>query len=459
MQIRTKITTYFVLITASLLLTAFILIFYLYQDVRTKEFYRILKSRAITSANLLINFNENQNEILKRIEKSKKDVLTFEKISIYDYQDNRIYTNTDFIDFNNLLDNKKAFLRLIKIKNQHVESKGKLFIIGFKYRYKSRSFILLASAKDTFGLHNSNNLIKVLALVFVIIVSLLGFFGWLFSKRVTAPMLDVIKEVDEISDLNLNKRLAPTGNNDEIGHLVKTFNNLLERIELAFKAQKDFTLNVAHELRNPLTVILSQLEITLMKSRSEEEYRATCISLLEDINRVNEIVEQLLLLTNLSNPQKSNFFERCRIDEVLLDVRSSFLKQNPSAKIKIDFSDMPEEDDVLFHEINVSLIKTCFWNLIENAIKYSMNQHMTIRLNVNRKQTIIRFINDGIQISSDELPYIFTPFYRGKEQSKQKGLGLGLSIVKQITDLFEVQIQYVKRIDMMNEFQLIFSKK
>jgi signal transduction histidine kinase len=250
----------------------------------------------------------------------------------------------------------------------------------------------------------------------------------------------VVKEVDSITISSLNLRLAEGNGQDEIARLAHTFNNMLARLENAFKMQKNFIANASHELRTPLTAITGQLEVLLLKERNEQEYLKTITSVLEDMKNLNLTSNRLLLLAQASSETAESVFKLHRIDEIAWQVRSEILKRNPNYTVQIEF-DMEEDDfDFLEFKGNELLIKTCILNLIENACKYSENHTSKVVIKATKTELQMQFTDEGIGIEKDDLAKIFEPFHRGKNAITYRGHGIGLSLVKRIVELHKGEI-------------------
>ncbi|MBK7695089.1 MAG: hypothetical protein IPI30_12410 [Saprospiraceae bacterium] len=164
-----------------------------------------------------------------------------------------------------------------------------------------------------------------------------------------SPVKTVVAQVESMLPSNLNVRIVNSGSKDEINHLIMTFNRLLDRIEEAFAMQRNFISNVSHELKNPISVITSQLEVLLQqKSRTEEEYKRSVQSVLEDAFRLSDITDNLLQMARLHSEQGSVNFATVRIDDLLLESRTLLLKSNSEYKIDIDIVGDPiSEEDFL----------------------------------------------------------------------------------------------------------------
>lgn len=440
MQIRTKLTLQFILIVASILLFSLLAIYYFSEKHRENEFYNRLKNKALTTADLLIKVQEVDSSLLKLIDRSKKDVLHYENISVYDSLNKEIYTNNDSIDFAKIIVDIKNMINQVRLHGETRSSVEKMEIIGIQYTNKSNRFVVLAGAIDSYGLGNLQNLKKILLAVFLTVLLSVGFAGWIYAGRALKPISAIVNQVDNISETNLNLRLSEGNQKDEISRLSATFNKMLNRIEAAFKTQKTFVSNASHELRNPLTVITSQLEVSLLKERNPEEYKRIITSVLEDIKNLNTISHRLLQLTKISGEDTSIKFSDLRIDDLIWETKKEFLMQFPDYKANFFLNELPEDETQLHINGNASLLKTCFLNLMENSCKFSHEKTVTIKLIPKPEQTIIQFIDNGIGIPEDELPFIFEPFYRSKNTGNIKGYGIGLSLVEKIIRLHNARI-------------------
>ncbi|UPT68918.1 MAG: HAMP domain-containing histidine kinase [Sphingobacteriales bacterium JAD_PAG50586_3] len=259
--------------------------------------------------------------------------------------------------------------------------------------------------------------------------------GWVYSSRALKPISSVINRAERISANNLSERLAPPIHNDEIGKLVSAFNKMLARIESSFKIQKLFVNGASHELKNPLTVITTQLEVALLKNRSSDEYKDTIHSVLEDIKGLNVITTQLIDFSRLSQENKDITFAPMRIDELLNDFVEAFKKRNPTLTLNYKIETLPLEEKYLMVDANEALLLTAFNNLADNACKFSPDHKVDVRLKAERAAIDILFINNGPAIPEEDRAFIFEPFYRSKSSISVQGHGIGLALVFKIVRL------------------------
>jgi signal transduction histidine kinase len=272
-------------------------------------------------------------------------------------------------------------------------------------------------------------------------VVLVGLTGWVYAGRALRPIQKVMSEVEGISPLDLSKRVYDNGQPDEIGKLVAIFNRMLARIEGAFSLQKTFVANVSHELKNPLTKVTSQLEVTLLNEREKAEYRSTIASVLEDIRELNQMSNSLLELAQLSRGESSFSMNPVRLDEILWEVRERLEAVETGYQVIIELRDLPEDESKLYVNGNPHLLKTALRNVIENACKFSPEKKSQVVLTCHEERLVVAVIDRGPGIGEEDLQRIFEPFYRADATSRTKGYGIGLSLSQRIIALHKGTIE------------------
>ncbi|RME14687.1 MAG: sensor histidine kinase, partial [Bacteroidetes bacterium] len=214
--------------------------------------------------------------------------------------------------------------------------------------------------------------------------------------------------------------------------LANTFNEMLNRLENSFDAQKHFVSNIAHELRTPLAAIITELELSVNKERNIQEYKTAIQNALNDAKKLVRLSNSLLDLAKASYDPSEISFKTIRIDEVLLDARQQVQQANPNYKIDIHFENDFENDNQISVNGNEYLLKVAFANLFENGCKFSNEHQSTVFVSFDNKKIILKFSDKGIGISETDLKNIFTPFYRGENKKYADGNGIGLSLTQKI---------------------------
>jgi len=439
MQIRTKLTIQFSVLVSSILLVTFLFIyFYSYFNV-TEDFYVLLRLRAESTAKLLLDTPQVSTEVIKAVQESNRDLIYNENILIFDEKNILIYTNVS--PSSKSLNVTNFWLDEIRRTGEIRYTDGNYQVVGLVSKYPFNRAVVLLGAQDLYGQVNLSNLSQILTASFFIVTIIVALAGWIFAKRALRPISKVMNAVEGILPQKLGTRLEVPNQKDEIGRLTTTFNNLLDRIETAFQMQKIFVANVSHELKNPLTKMRSQLEVSMMKERSQGEYQQTISSVLEDIHELAKLSNTLLELAKVSEDQRDLLTETVRIDELLLDSRQTLIEANPAYNIQIQFNEMPEDDEWLEIFGNSTLLKTAFLNLMENACKFSDDLTVFVSLACTAKHLTLNFSDYGKGIPVKDQSLVFQPFYRSDNTASVKGYGIGLSLVERIIKLHNGTIQ------------------
>ena len=281
---------------------------------------------------------------------------------------------------------------------------------------------------------------NILIVIFPLILIALFFIARFFAGRSILPVKTIIDTSSQITRDNLQMRIPLPTNKDELYALSQNINNLLDRIEYAIEREKQFTSDASHELRTPLAVIKGTMEVLIRKPRNQQEYENKINFCISEVNRLNKMVDQLLLLARFENQKQNINNESVYLNAILLDLISRFSEKIASKKITIN-SDFSSDFYIYSDAYLVSII---IGNLISNAIKYT-NDYGEISINLTQKNDTILFtiIDNGIGISKNELDKVFHSFYRADSLNHTtiKGTGLGLSIVKRLCELLHITIK------------------
>lgn len=433
MQIRTKLTLRFIIVVAAIQFFGSFAIYFLSANFRRELFYDRLKSKANSTAKLLMEVEEIDAPLLKKMETDNPVSLPYEKIIIYNHLDEIIFSTDD----DHIIQIVPQVLNDIRLKGEIRFTKADFEILGFLYKDNERNerLTIITGASDIYGFRRLRSTRTILIIVFATSTLIVLISGWIYSGRALKPISKVIEQVNNISASSLNLRVQKGKENDEIAELANTFNQMLNRIETAFISQKNFIANASHELRTPLTAITGELEVSLMKERNKSEYRNVLVSVFEDIKRLNSISDRLLLLAQSEWEKSDKGFEILRMDELLWDIQSEFIKLHDQYRIDVNFDESITDEEKLEISGNPQLIKAVISNLIDNGCKYSGDQHVDILFKHDGEYFIMQFDDRGTGIDAQDLPHIFDPFYRGKNSLTTRGHGIGLSLVEKIITL------------------------
>ena len=432
MKIRTSLTLTFFLIVIVILSVVSIAIYFFSSEYREQEFYTRLRNKAENTAKLLIEVEEVNLELLRRIEKGNPGNLPNETIRIFNFKNEELYSS----DTENAIPVDTLLLREIRLEEEVRFRYNDYEVLGFLFAYHYDRFTVVAAATDIYGFKKIEHLKKILLTVLIISLFLISVAGWIYAGRILKPISNLVDEVGKISGASLNLRLkVKDGKQDELTKLAERFNLMLDRLEAAFLTQKNFIANASHELRTPITAIGGEIEVTLLQPRSREDYIRVLNSLLEDTRNLGDLTTQLLLLAQTSSNNHQPKFRRVRIDEILWEAKGYLTRANNAYNIQIQFDAQLNEEEALMIWCDEHLVKTVFINLMDNGCKYSDDSTVIIMLRAGRGVILIDFVNQGTGIDAGETDKIFAPFIRGTNSRHIKGYGIGLSLASQIMKL------------------------
>jgi len=339
----------------------------------------------------------------------------------------------------NLLFNYK----LLNEKVSDIKLSGKMvrqIQVPLFYKNQINGYLLVAVSMEEATLI-INKLMDILFFLFPLVLILLFFLAQFIAGRSMLPMNIIIATSNTITNDNLKARIPLPKNKDELFILSETINNLLDRIENTIEREKQFTSDASHELRTPLAIIKGTLEVLIRKPRNNEEYKEKINFCISEVDRINNLVDQLLLLARFENQKMTLNSVPVNINECVLEIINRFKNKAMSKNISV-VKQFPKED--LYCITDGYFLSIILNNIISNALKYS-HENGIVELLIERieKKTIIKIIDNGIGISTEDFDKVFDSFYRTKISTNHpeiKGVGLGLSITKRLCDILSIDI-------------------
>jgi signal transduction histidine kinase len=437
MNIRQNLALKFCLIVATLFVLFAFALYYFSSSYRASEFHIRMKNRGKTVVNLFSDVKQIDNTLLQSINAKTENALFDETVSIFGMDNHLLFS-----------DSEDSLNQQIEIKflgdingSDRVFNLEKKEVVGFLYAVKEKQFKVVVAAYDKYGIDNIRNLKIILFVGLLLSIFLSYVAGWFFSGLALMPISKIINDANEITVSKLNLRLSEGNKKDEIAQLSMTFNRVLDRLEKGFEMQRTFISNASHELRTPLTSITGHIEVTLKKERSTIEYIELLESLLIDIKNLSKISNNLLDLALATTDIGALKLKNIRVDEVLFSAKERLIKNIPTYKIVITFHSLSFDEMRLTVFGNESLIESAFFNLMENACKYSANNAVEVLFEVMDEHIVLLFKDNGIGIPYLEITKIAEPFYRATNARNWQGSGLGLSLTKKIIELHKGDIQ------------------
>lgn len=406
------------------------------------------------SVNQHIN-EEIQEELFKHLDDVSTDSNDTYLIQVDQWrarEHNSISVNPVFVEFydnNKLLIDKSPNLKSSNLKLLSDEQNN-LFIdtslnqipvrqiqTAIINKNKVVGYLVVAMSMEDFEIVQI--LKNILIVLFPLIIIILFFIARFFAGRSILPVKTIIDTSSQITRDNLQMRIPLPTNKDELYALSQNINNLLDRIEYAIEREKQFTSDASHELRTPLAVIKGTMEVLIRKPRNQQEYEDKINFCVSEVDRLNKMVDQLLLLARFENQKQNINNESIYLNALLLDQITRFSDKIATKKITINTNFTSE----FYINSDSYLVSIIISNLISNAIKYTNNHgEISIILSQNSESLLFTIIDNGIGIAKNDLDKVFHSFYRADSLNNTtiKGTGLGLSIVKRLCALLSVTI-------------------
>jgi heavy metal sensor kinase len=265
----------------------------------------------------------------------------------------------------------------------------------------------------------------------VLLVAWLGS-GWL-AKKVLAPIDVLSTGAETMSESDLGKRLMLGSPYQEFRRLTQAFNSVMDRFQRSAEGQRRFVDHAAHEMQTPLTVLQGNLEVALLKARTQEEYREALINNLEQVGRLISLTRSLLTLAKFTGDKPPVQLGPLALEPLIRDVLSELTILFDERRITLAF----ETQSVPLVYGDAQWIKQALINLLDNALRYTPSAGVvSVRLQATGKWVAVVVEDTGHGIEPEHLPHLFERFYR-TDWARAKdsgGTGLGLPIVKEIVE-------------------------
>ncbi|MBK0370327.1 sensor histidine kinase [Flavobacterium agrisoli] len=440
MNIKKKITFSYVILSSFSTLLLCILVFYLFRSNNQYYFLKRLEDRAKIVASIHFQKDPEKIKYYKQLKKNGLEELIQEEDFVLKVNSH----NTFEYNINLNLPNE-FYTNVLKNGKESFEINNKYFL-GQIFTEHGQKYIVIISAVDRKGHLTTVYITRIMSFGILAFVLLSFFLGRLLAKKVINPVANITKEVKRISASNLSRRLQNSDSSDEIADLTSTFNNMLDRLETSFEIQTNFINNASHELKTPITTIIAEAEIMLLKDREKEEYIASLENIYKQSSKLGSLTESLLKLTQTGYDGTKQVQNIVRIDDLLFEVKNDLDKFYPDNKVTIKLDNSAKDSSLLTIPCNKNLLELAINNIIANGVKYSDNKEVFVNLSTVKDAIKVTISDIGIGIPSEDIPHLYEPFFRGKEASKYIGYGLGLPLAMKIIRMHngELQIQSEK---------------
>jgi len=351
--------------------------------------------------------------------------------------------------FRSIVDAQRVTWRIMHRRLEPLSGTGKP-VEDLEKPVRAHAALILAAAVSMEGIWATlRNLAFVLSVLSLLLWTLALVCGQRLSRRALVPVTRMAHAAAAISGDDVDQRLPVPKTADELEGLGRSFNALLDRLQVSFERQRRFTGDASHQLRTPLTAIQGQVDLALRQERDVQEYKRVLAVVQRKTRHLRQIVESLLFLARADRETLTPLMERIDLAAWLAE----HLRSWQESRKTIDFSpdldlNLVAIEGPLLVRAQAPLLAELVNNLLDNAARYS-DPGMPIRVRLQHvKSTVELTVQDqGIGIAEDEIPHLFEPFYRSPQarQRGTSGLGLGLSVAARLATAFGGTIEVSSR--------------
>ena len=278
-----------------------------------------------------------------------------------------------------------------------------------------------------------SSLLLIMGIAYPVALALAGFGGMFLAGRALSPIDSITTAARDITAEDLSGRLELRLPDDEVGRLARTFDEMIARLDDAFRRQRQFAADASHELRTPLTVIKGQIDVSLQRDREPEAYQGVLRAVNEEVDRLIRLAGSLLTLTRADGGQIPLAFEAVDVGDLVAGVVEQLRPAAGDQGVDLRLDTGPP----VTMEADQDLLIQLMLNVLDNAIKYTPNGGLVnAGWGTNGQRVELRVRDTGPGIAAEDIPYVFDRFYRAdKARSRAAGgVGLGLAISRWIAE-------------------------
>jgi len=293
------------------------------------------------------------------------------------------------------------------------------------------SYTVIVAVAIDFHLHFLKNFHYTLWLMIICSIIIMGLMSWIAVRQGHRPLHSIVEQISQTSANKLNTRLDPDTVPTELIELAVTFNDLMQRIEEAFTQLSNFSADIAHELRTPVTNLMTQTQVALSQARDADEYKEILYSNVEEYERMAQMIGDMLFLAKADNGLNPPNTEDIDLENEIRNLFDYYEVWAEECHVSLTL------DGEAHVQGDRLMLRRALSNLLSNAVRHTpANSSVVVKLSHVERDVVIAIQNPGTPIPAEHLPKLFDRFYRidPSRQRSTEGAGLGLAIVKSIVE-------------------------
>ena len=422
------------------------IVFAYYQSSKHSIYSSLKKTSYITAL-----FHLEEDELSEKEFEKVKEQFDYEAFN----QAYQFYNDRDSIEFGETrYEVPTNILQEIRSKEFLAFDYDDFLCYGIYYEDNQGDFVIVSKEHKSSLNKQIYNLTVSMFLIWLLGVGITILVNIKIARGAYRPFLQVINEVKDLDISKEKLQINTLNSKDELSLLIDTFNDLLSRLSETFEIQRNFVKYVSHEFKTPLTSMMGNLDVFLLKPRTEDEYKILAGNLIREIQYLEETLNTLIFLTNTST-QSKNIRTETSIDELVWISIDKLNKKYPNLKINTHFPDI--ESSLLIANVNPNEVLVAITNILDNAVKYSTEQPVDIYF-ANCDGLLKLTIQDhGIGMEEKELNNIFKPFYRSPDVKNIVGSGLGLTLSNLLFQKNGINMEVISQKNIGTTVALIFT--
>jgi len=435
---------YFSATVILLLAVAFFVIYLLFAEYREEQFRQLQNEKIEYTIRLLERHKESSAEISSILDEQDINDFFDEKLLIFNSQKKRIFTSLDSLDIRR----SAEILEELSAENQWVETtEGEYDLVGVHLVYNNREYYAISKAYDAFGHSKLVYLRNILLIIFVAIAAIVLVISFYLSEKISRPITLLAEKLNKYDWGKDSIQPVETDTTSyELELLTGRFNELVSRTNDAFAFQKHTAHHISHQLKTPITILVSELE-RIRSSAGDEGMQGELLQLIVKAKTLGNTINALLEISKIEANQTIKKRE-VRVDEMIFDIIDELNIIYPDFVFDIQYQPDKFDDNHLTVNANPVLLQQALQNLLSNSIAYTRGQKAEIKFDCSRKGIMeLCITNRGASISEEEQKLLFHHFFRGKNSLDKPGFGLGLVLTKKALEVNDATVSYTAGAD------------